>query len=307
MERLQASIYIFLYTLFLSFPFLLVVLWRILKNYVLKRIFVKLNLFYVNVGIWWIFFIIIFLVKFPIYFLHLWLPKAHVEAPVAGSIILAGVLLKLGGYGWFLFLNFLRKRMNRWWILFFFLGLLGGLITIIICFRQVDLKCFIAYSSVAHIGLVIRVFSCIEVIGIQGGVLIMLAHGVASSGLFYGLNLIYERILSRRMLILKGIFMYSSLIVLWWFILILANILTAEQIVVEALIFFSLANLTFFSILILGIMVFFGGVYRVLLFSSLNPGVKKSFFFYYSLSVRERKIFFSHVIPLILYLFLILI
>lgn len=96
-----------------------------------------------------------FLVKLPIYGFHLWLPKAHVEAPVAGSIILAGVLLKLGGYG--LIRLFYMLGMSRSLVItvVFCLGLGGGVIARIVCFAQNDVKALVAYSSVGHISLVL--------------------------------------------------------------------------------------------------------------------------------------------------------
>jgi NADH-ubiquinone oxidoreductase chain 4 len=96
-----------------------------------------------------------FLVKIPIFLVHLWLPKAHVEAPVAGSIILAGVLLKLGGYGLLRVYSFiiLRGVINNFvWVA---ISLVGGVLVSLICLRQIDLKALIAYSSVAHIGIVL--------------------------------------------------------------------------------------------------------------------------------------------------------
>lgn len=99
--------------------------------------------------------ILAFLVKLPIYLSHLWLPKAHVEAPLAGSIILAGILLKLGGYG--IYQVYFIFSFNTLYLSYFIitLRLWGGLITIFICYRQNDIKSLIAYSSIGHIGVIL--------------------------------------------------------------------------------------------------------------------------------------------------------
>lgn len=153
-ERIPASYYLLFYTLFASLPLLLGLLY--LSSELGSMNFYLLGISRIEWGIPLVVAMILaFLVKIPIYFGHLWLPKAHVEAPVAGSIILAGVLLKLGGYGLFRVLPVLSLSLvaiSPWVIA---VRVIGGAVASLICIRETDAKSLIAYSSVAHMALVI--------------------------------------------------------------------------------------------------------------------------------------------------------
>ena len=114
----------------------------------------------------------------PIFLFHLWLPKAYVEAPVSGSIILAGIILKLGGYGLlrvFPFIQLIGLKFNYIWVR---ISLVGGVLVSLICLRQTDLKALIAYSSVAHIGIVLAGLITITYSGICGSYTLMIAHSI---------------------------------------------------------------------------------------------------------------------------------
>jgi len=145
----------------------------------------------------------VFIVKLPIYILHLWLPKAHVEAPVIGSMILAGVLLKLGGYGVYRGVSIIIFEPLK---LVYLLGIsmVGALVVGLYCLRQVDIRMLVAYSSIVHIGPVIGCFLLMSRRVFSSGVLIMLSHGICSSGLFYILNIIYDRVGRRSLMVLRG-------------------------------------------------------------------------------------------------------
>jgi NADH-ubiquinone oxidoreductase chain 4 len=207
-ERLQAGIYMLFYTLFASLPLLVVLLmhWDVFRRVVdssgRELLAGPAEIIFVLA------YVMAFLVKLPMFCFHLWLPKAHVEAPVAGSMILAGVLLKLGRYGLWRILNFifsLYYTIVREILVIF--GLVGGLLMSFVCLVQVDIKALVAYSSIVHMGLLLGGIRTLMVRGYVGGLCMIVGHGVVSSGLFYLVGCMFDRRGRRRLLVGRGIIM----------------------------------------------------------------------------------------------------
>nr|YP_009163092.1 NADH dehydrogenase subunit 4 [Ephippus orbis]AKT94775.1 NADH dehydrogenase subunit 4 [Ephippus orbis] len=227
-ERLNAGIYFLFYTLAGSLPLLVALL--LLQNNV--GTLSLLTISYTNPlplttyadKLWWAGCLLAFLVKMPLYGVHLWLPKAHVEAPVAGSMILAAVLLKLGGYGMVRMLTILEPATKELGYPFIIFALWGVIMTGSICLRQTDLKSLIAYSSVSHMGLVVGGILIQTPWGLTGALILMIAHGLTSSALFCLANTNYERTHSRTMVLARGLQMALPLMTSWWFIASLANL-----------------------------------------------------------------------------------
>jgi len=219
-------------------------------------------------------FIRAFLVKMPIFFVHLWLPKAHVEAPVAGSMILAGVLLKLGGYGLCRVIIRGPIVLVKFGNLMVRVGLVSILIVGVICCRLNDMKALVAYSSVAHMGLVVAGLYVGGVLGFRGALIMIIGHGLASSGLFRILNIYYERTGSRRFYVNKGIILIIPALSFPIFMLCASNIGAPPSVnlLAELYLLGGLMGYRYIIIWLLPLGSFLGVVFTIFLFSYSQHG-----------------------------------
>jgi len=144
-------------------------------------------------------FTVAFAIKVPLFPFHTWLPDAHVEAPTAGSVILAGVLLKMGGYGFIRFSVTLFPEATQYFApLIFGLSVVAVIYTSLVALVQEDMKKLIAYSSVAHMGFVTIGVFIMNMQGVQGGIFQMLSHGIVSAALFLCVGVVYDRMHTRE-------------------------------------------------------------------------------------------------------------
>nr|WBR65660.1 NADH dehydrogenase subunit 4 [Layahima elegans] len=298
-ERLQAGIYLLFYTLFASLPMLVGIFYLYSDNWSLMYFMFEENLM-MN----YLFYLVIlfaFLVKMPMFLVHLWLPKAHVEAPISGSMILAGILLKLGGYGMvrvFKLVISLGMHLNIIWVI---ISLLGGFLVSLICMRQVDLKSLIAYSSVSHMSLVIVGIMTLTYWGFSGSYTLMIGHGLCSSGLFCLANISYERTGSRSLLINKGMMNFMPSMCLWWFLLSSSNMaappslnLLGEISLLNSILGWSWGTMFFISLLS-----FFGAAYSLYLYSYSQHGeLYSGLYSCFNGSLREFILLMLHWVPL---------
>lgn len=225
-EKIKAAFYFFFYTLIGS----LLMLLGIFKIYSLTGSTNYLEIIHINIPNhiqWWLFlgFSASLAVKIPMIPSHIWLPQAHVEAPVAGSVLLAGILLKLGGYGFIRFAYPLFPTASNYFgPIIILLSLIAIIYASFTTCRQTDIKRLIAYSSVAHMGLVTLAIFTHSIEGLIASIVMMLAHGLVSSALFMTSAVLYIRHHSRAIRYFRGVVITMPLFSSITLILILANI-----------------------------------------------------------------------------------
>nr|YP_009905733.1 NADH dehydrogenase subunit 4 [Nylanderia flavipes]QGW36352.1 NADH dehydrogenase subunit 4 [Nylanderia flavipes] len=306
-ERLSASYYLMMYTMFISLPLFI----YILKLYKLNSS-VDLNLLNMylymsfNMGFWdYLILFLAFFIKMPMFMFHVWLPKAHVEAPVYGSMILAAILLKLGGYGLVRFLEIFMNKSIKFNYMIFSMCMFGGIVISMICLVQIDMKSLVAYSSVVHMNMLMCSMMTLMKLGFISAFIMMISHGLCSSGLFFMVNLYYERTHSRLMFMNKGMLNLLPSLSMWWFILCAANFSFPFSLNFLSEIFMISVVISWDTFMMIYVMIicFFSSAYSLYLYSYVQHGIlykeKEKLFM---INLKDLIIMLGHVYPLMIML-----
>ena len=305
-RKIKASYLFFMYTLAGSlFMFIAIIHLFLTIGTTDYQILYYSNFNYTYEKFYWLAFFLSFAVKVPMLPFHVWLPEAHVEAPTAGSVLLAGVLLKLGSYGMIRFLIPLFPKATVYFTPYVLvLCLISITYASLTAIRQTDLKKIIAYASVAHMNFIVLGLFSLTIQGLEGSIIQMISHGLISSGLFFSIGCLYDRYHSRLINYYGGLAHTMPLFCIALFIYILANmsIPGTSSFVGELLILTGVFELSTTTAIFATIGMFLGGVYSLLFYNRICYGnIQNNYLkIYYDLTYRE---FLIHCI-LILSIFL---
>nr|ALJ93760.1 NADH dehydrogenase subunit 4 [Megaspilidae sp. SJW-2015]AZL93342.1 NADH dehydrogenase subunit 4 [Megaspilidae sp. ZJUH_2016022] len=298
-HRLEAAFYMFIYTFLFSLPLLVSLAYLddcgaspsfLISNFSLTKGF-YLFLF-MNLG---------FLVKLPVYMLHLWLPKAHVEASVGGSMILASVMLKLGSYGILRFMLMYLWMYQLNYLLLVVVASVGSLLASLVCLRQMDLKVLVAYSSIVHMGVLLSGMILLNSVGVLGGLMMMISHGLCSSGMFALVNFLYERLSSRSMFIIKGMLMIFPYLTCVWFMITVNNMSSPPSLSLfgEYFLFLVISFKSIKLMILVSFTLFFSACYSIFFYAYSQYGkLNNNLYFMKNIFIREYLIILMHLIPL---------
>nr|AZL93173.1 NADH dehydrogenase subunit 4 [Dendrocerus sp. ZJUH_2016009] len=298
-DRVEAGFYMFIYTFIYSLPLLMCLCLIDYQN--LSMVYLLSNMGMLMDSYIYLFLNLAFLVKLPIYSFHMWLPKAHVEASVGGSMILASVMLKLGSYGILRFMLMFLNSYNLYSFSLVLWSILGSVMASLVCLRQMDLKILVAYSSVVHMGVLLGGLILLKNMSILGGVIIMISHGLCSSGMFVLVNLVYERLSSRNIFMNKGLVSVFPYLTVLWFIISVNNMSSPPSLNLfgEYLLLLVIGGGYLGFMWIMGLVMFLSACYSIFFYSYSQYGeINLNLFCMVNVSVRENLVLLMHLIPL---------
>nr|QHE65381.1 NADH dehydrogenase subunit 4 [Ledra auditura]UGK73316.1 NADH dehydrogenase subunit 4 [Ledra trigona] len=298
-ERMIAGLYLLFYTMTASLPLLLSIMF--IYNQLNSEMFTikyenkTMNLMNMSINI-------AFLVKMPMFMLHFWLPSAHVQAPIFGSMILAGILLKIGGFGIMRFSTILENSFLSMSTIWYSLSISGTIIISLICMMQGDMKSLIAYSSISHMSMCLMSMLTMTKTGFSGGLLMMIAHGLCSSGMFCLSNMSYERTLSRSMFINKGMMSFMPSNTKMWFLISCLNMGCPPSINFFSEITIMMSMMSFWKTSFL-FMIFISLIvsyYSFFLFSYTQHGQHSTNYAFSNNNIKEMNLMTYHIYPMIM-------
>nr|QNV12029.1 NADH dehydrogenase subunit 4 [Lasius niger] len=303
-ERLTASYYLLMYTMFISLPLLIYMMKLFKSNGSFDLNLLKLIMM-VNFKFGWWDYLILFMafyIKMPIYMFHIWLPKAHVEAPVYGSMVLAAILLKLGSYGLLRFMEMFMYNSYSYNYIIFSVGIIGSVVISLVCLIQIDMKSLVAYSSVVHMNVLMCSMMTLMKLGFISAYIMMISHGLCSSGLFFMVNLYYERSNSRLLFFNKGMMNLLPSLSMWWFILCVANFSFPFSLnfISEILMIMIIVSWEIFMMIYLMIICFFSSAYSLYLYSYVQHGYLFSEESLSLINLKDYLILLIHIYPLMM-------
>jgi len=301
LKKVKAARYFFIYTFFGSLLMLIGIMWLFTNYQTLSfRSLVWISIPYAEQKWIWLCFFTALTTKLPLIPFHLWLPQARVEAPVSGSVLLAGVLLKLGGYGFIRFVFPILPDGNN-----FFSPIMLTLSTISLFFaamttlRQTDFKRFIAYSSISRMAIVtFGLFSQNE-IAFSGSIVLMLAHGFSSSGLFMVVSLLYNRHHTRSIKYYRGLTQTMPMFSILFFSFSLANLALPSTMNFTGEIMVLIGLFQSFPMLglVANLSVVLSAAYSLFLFNRISFGIESVYLMTYSRDVSRVE--FYSLLPLV--------
>ena len=301
-RKIRASYMFFLYTLFGSVLMLLAILYIYFTvgstDY---ETLLAFNFSAREEKLIWLAFFASFASKVPMLPVHIWLPEAHVEAPTAGSVILAGILLKLGSYGFIRYSLALLPDASFYFIPFVFtLAICGIIYTSLTAIRQTDLKRIVAYTSVAHMNLVMLGIFSFNVVGLEGAILQSISHGFVSSALFLLIGVVYDRHHTRMVKYYSGLVHTMPLFSAIFLIFTMANIALpgTSSFVGEFLLLAGAFKISIIAVFFGATGMILGGAYSLWLFNRVTYGNLKIQYItnFQDLDYREFMVLFPLVI-----------